>query len=445
MKHDTITGSATLLTLSLSLALGCAPVDGEVGDVIQALTGSAPSAPTSQGVVGPYGSNIWSVGGGTNRWSNVRLADVDGNGYDDLCGSYGDSWGCSLRLSNTWFEGFIEARDVRSFTSSTVRLADINGDGRADVCGRDYSGFRCLLSTGAAFVAPRNAAGALFTYVSDMSNTNGWNRPEYESTVMVGRVWFFTGLDVCARGTAGVICHYNIGEQGMVQGPTIREFSDAAGWNREEHYATLAMADVNGDGYMDICGRGGDGILCAVNDPAHNTFRPATRWTAQFSNLAGWSDPKYYRSIRFADVNGDGRADVCGRGGGGVYCGLSDGTGGFVGAENLVVPAMSDVAGFSAGAYPASLMLVDYDNDVRADVCMVGPYRYTTSTGATGVRDELYCARSRGGTQPSFEVTFRRTDGSGIVGVVAPGAIRTQSRGFCWVDALRDLRCTNAW
>jgi len=47
-------------------------------------------------------------------------------------------------------------------------------------------------------------------------------------------------------------------------------------------------------------------------------------WTRDFSDAQGWNGSEtYYGSIRLADVNGDGLADVCGRGIAGIYCNLS--------------------------------------------------------------------------------------------------------------------------
>ncbi len=453
MKHTPLT--IILSTLSLSL-VACAPVDGADDDITteaQALSGARPVSPLTQGVFGPMGTNVWSSGGGSNRWSDITLADVDGNGLDDLCGRYGDSWGCSLRPSNaTDFEGWVEAREVRSFSRSTVRLVDVDRDGRADVCGRDVSGYRCLLSrpsgSSITFVAPTAANGARVTYVADMRSANGWGSAQYESTVMLGRLEGARGLDVCARGSAGVICHFNIGATSpMVRSPQIAtDFSDANGWNRPEHFSTLTLADVNGDGRDDLCGRGGDGVYCALYDHLTRAFGPATLWTTQFSDGAGWNNPRYFASLRFADVNGDGAVDVCGRGGGGVYCGMSDARGSFMNAHAVMLTGLSDAAGFGDGARPMNLTLTDFDNDGRADLCMAGPFNTTTSWGQPTVREELFCARSRTLFGISFDALARRTDVSGIFDHVRAGRIRSNSRGFCYVDLIgNDVRCTNAW
>jgi hypothetical protein len=59
--------------------------------------------------------------------------------------------------------------------------------------------------------------------------------------------------------------------------------------------------------------------VCALSNG--RSFLPATVWLAEMSDTAGWLS--YGKSIRLVDVDGDGRADVCGRGPEGLVCGLS--------------------------------------------------------------------------------------------------------------------------
>ena len=38
------------------------------------------------------------------------------------------------------------------------------------------------------------------------------------------------------------------------------------------------------------------------------------------TNASGWTDAKYYESLQFADINGDGKAELCWRGASGIGC-----------------------------------------------------------------------------------------------------------------------------
>jgi len=103
------------------------------------------------------------------------------------------------------------------------------------------------------------------------------------------------------------------------------DFSDAAGWNSDQSYwGTIQFPNVNGDGKADVCGRGIKGIYCSTSNGS--AFLDTSLWLDNFSDAVGWkSDQSYWGTIQFPDVNGDGKADVCGRGSKGVYCGISTG------------------------------------------------------------------------------------------------------------------------
>jgi hypothetical protein len=67
-----------------------------------------------------------------------------------------------------------------------------------------------------------------------------------------------------------------------------------------------------------------------------------------FSDANGWGDPKYYSTIEFGDIDGDGKADICGRGSDEVHCFLSNGSG-F--PTEVVGPAWSDANGWGDPKY----------------------------------------------------------------------------------------------
>src|SRR5690606_32296979 len=82
-------------------------------------------------------------------------------------------------------------------------------------------------------------------------------------------------------------------------------------------YAPPAFTDVDGDGRADLCARGGAGVRCWLSDGAGwPTELPPIPW----SDASGWDDITNYATIRMGDVNGDGLADVCGRANAGVVC-----------------------------------------------------------------------------------------------------------------------------
>jgi hypothetical protein len=124
-------------------------------------------------------------------------------------------------------------------------------------------------------------------------------------------------------------------------------FSDAAGWNSgPQYYSTIQFADINGDGKADVCGRGNAGIDCALSNGT--SFGAISVWQPSFSDAAAWnSGPQYYSTIQLVDVNGDGKVDVCGRGNAGIDCALSNGTS--FGAVSVWQPSFSDAAAWNSG------------------------------------------------------------------------------------------------
>ncbi len=83
--------------------------------------------------------------------------------------------------------------------------------------------------------------------------------------------------------------------------------------------ASIRYGDINGDGRADVCGRSHEGLVCALS--SGRAFLAPSLWLAEMSDAAGWQP--YGATLALVDVNGDGRADVCGRGPEGLVCALS--------------------------------------------------------------------------------------------------------------------------
>src|SRR5690606_9495795 len=116
--------------------------------------------------------------------------------------------------------------------------------------------------------------------------------------------------DVCARSSAGIWCW--LARDGGWDGPTDAvPWGDSAGWTDVTSYATLRMGDTDGDGLADVCGRANDGVHCATSNGSG--FGAATLWRAGISDENAWNHARYYTTLRLADVNGDGREDLCAR------------------------------------------------------------------------------------------------------------------------------------
>jgi peptidoglycan/xylan/chitin deacetylase (PgdA/CDA1 family) len=177
------------------------------------------------------------------------------------------------------------------------------------------------------------------------------------------------------------LCRDELGELACAREETAH---DAAGMPRAafgrlkptlrlpETTRAMDVADVDGDGRADVCVVDRDDVSCAIAGP--HGFRPLRRWSA---GVAAWPEP----SLRLADVDGDGRADACARSGDAIVCARS--TGKSFGAPGTWLAHSSLAAG-------DRLELADLDGDGRADVC--GLHLSSGEAAPDGVA----CARSNG-------------------------------------------------
>src|SRR4051812_21220045 len=55
--------------------------------------------------------------------------------------------------------------------------------------------------------------------------------------------------------------------------------------------------DLNGDGRADVCGRGAAGIYCALSNGS--AFEGYSLWSHDFTDAQGWTDSSSFETIRF--------------------------------------------------------------------------------------------------------------------------------------------------
>lgn len=136
----------------------------------------------------------------------------------------------------------------------------------------------------------------------------------------------------------------------------VNQFSVANNWTADQ---PRYMSDINGDGMADIVGFSKAGVVTALADPASNSFTLSPNVLPIFSPNNGWpaTAPRF-----LADVNGDHRADIVGMDQG-VTVALADGKGGFA---NPV--SWSSKYGTVSTYKAADLLLADVNGDGKADV-----------------------------------------------------------------------------
>jgi len=317
----------------------------------------------------PFGDTLNGPGltdgsgwGSINYFTSIQLADVNGDGKADVCGRGVNGAMCWLGSG----AGFPTATDQGPLTNAagwsapkyreTIQWADVNGDGKDDLCARAAANFSCWLSTGTQFGTKVD--------LPNMGNDDGWDVPEYYGTIVAADVTGDGKADVCGRGWGGFECWKSTGSAFTAVGTYVDAFSNTNHGDDPSVYATLQLGDVTGDGKLDVCGRTHTNYVC-FKGGGNGKFTTQITGPAM-ADAQGWNKGKYYSSIQLADVNGDGKADVCARSSNGVHCWLSNGSG-F--PTEIDGPALTNASGWDQGVYASTIRFADVDGDGRADVC----------------------------------------------------------------------------
>lgn len=145
----------------------------------------------------------------------------------------------------------------------------------------------------------------------------------------------------------------------------INDFTySSGGWRIEKHPRTVA--DLTGDGRVDIVGFGDAGVLVSINN-GNGTFQSAKLAVNDFGYDQGWRVEQHPRFV--ADINRDGRGDIIGFGGAGVYVARNRGDGKFDAAK-LVLKDFGVDQGWRVDKHPR--YPVDLTGDGSADIIGFG-------------------------------------------------------------------------
>ncbi|CAO3409230.1 calcium-binding protein [Azospirillum largimobile] len=309
-----------------------------------------------------------------NRWDAQdiyprQLADVNGDGRVDIVGfKYFDVEVALGREDGT----FATSRAVMSgtFTANTLwgtngyprELADVNGDGRADIVGfTDSSVLIALGQADGTFGAVKTAYTGSFTVGTGWPSSNQYPR-------LVGDVDGDGMADIVGFGANQVFI-----AQGRADGtfaPMKVAYGDnytrnSGGWTSQDDFPRQ-LADVNGDGRMDIVGFASNGTYVSYGR-ADGTFSRMRLATTDYG-YNGWNTQSNYPRFA-ADVDGDGRADIVGFASNGVVVSRSvvndDTLSGGAGDDTLAGGLGDDVYRFGRG--DGLDRIVENDGDIDTD------------------------------------------------------------------------------
>lgn len=269
----------------------------------------------------------------------VRMADLTGDGFADLCWvsrtngltcRMGDGTGRFGPPMTLGLSGF----DIEP---ESLALGDIDGDLRADACGRDVDGILCV--TAATSFKP-------VRWTDAFASAGPATASDHSLAIVEGAVCGFAdGNVVCVRRDV----------ESVLSTWTVANAANAPMW----------PADLDGDGRPDWCVATTSGANCGLASEAHITD-DGVAWG--FSNHArvegsvavdGAVDDVIRSAI--ADVSGDGLADMCVALTDHVECAVSQGHGFGPRRTMLALAPGSTITG---------LWLGDVDGDGKADPCV---------------------------------------------------------------------------
>ena len=202
----------------------------------------------------------------------------------------------------------------------TIQLADITGDGKPELLGRNFNGVEAH-----EFDAVTGNWLPLYEGPDPvLSDAEGWDPPEYSSTIQTAQLDGQGGEELIARGSGGVIAWRYVNDtktwEVLVQGDSCCWDDDDPGWTDPSSYSTIQTGDVDGDGREELIGRDPtDGIEVYGYDEASDAWRGVTQASLELTNDEGYSAAEYYETIHTADFDGEPGVEIYVRASDGIH------------------------------------------------------------------------------------------------------------------------------
>jgi hypothetical protein len=313
----------------------------------------------------------WSDGMGWNepqQYRTIQLADIDGDGRAELIGRGSKGievyhWNEETHLWDAVSQAGPFA-DADGWTApdrySTIQLADLDGDGKAELIGRGSKGIE---------VWSWNVATHKWDALGQGGPFADWTAPEYYSTIQCADIDGDGKEELIGRGSNGLqTYHWNKATHvWSAHGQTGRgPLTDAEGWAAgPQYYSTIQLGDIDGDNKAELIARSGGGLM---------TFRWDGKWTqvsflpGDFADSGGWWGQQYYSSLQLADINGDGKAELIARSWDGLLVAAWHDKDWHFGPASDTRTVFADAAGWSAAASYLTIQCADINGDGKAEI-----------------------------------------------------------------------------
>ncbi|MGW0335306.1 FG-GAP-like repeat-containing protein [Streptomyces sp. NPDC003011] len=283
--------------------------------------GGAFGPASAEPVLKAFGHSQQAGGWFTDRHPRF-LADTTGDGRADIVGCHDDGVWVSLQDEEGKFTPLADEPALRAFGHDEKAggwladkhprfLADTTGDGRADIVGCHDDGVWVSLQD-----EDRTFADPLYV-LDDFGVDQGWSSVEEHPRFLISTT-SGAAVSIVGFGPQGVVVARGRGD-GRFEPSTLilNDFGLAQGWTGKKHLRFLA--DVTGDGNPDIVGFGDEGVWVSHNrgDGRFDQAQLVCRGFGYDEDAGAWRVDLHPRFL--ADITGDGRVDIVGFGGPGVY------------------------------------------------------------------------------------------------------------------------------
>jgi hypothetical protein len=232
---------------------------------------------------------------------------------------------------------------------------DVRGTGRADILGFGSAGVLWSENEGQLkFSTPSVVLDAF-------STKQGWHPDRHPR--FLGDTTGNGFPDIVGFSDQGVVVSRNNGVRFQKPYLRLEGLCTAQNWHFDKHPRTIA--DLTGDGKVDLIGFGDPGVYVALNngDGTFQSAKLALKNFGYFSSAGSWRVESHPRFV--VDVTGDGKADIVGFGNRGVVVALNNGDGTFKEAK-LVIESFGYNQGWRVDRQLR--LLVDMTGDGKVDI-----------------------------------------------------------------------------
>lgn len=289
--------------------------------------GFGASTRVAQGTIFRTPNDWFSVASHRRVW----VADVTGDGRADLVGvdSVGGIWvseSTGTTFNSSRMVLATELADANGYFDLAdhehVRLADMNADGKIDIVGIRPLNGAVVVATATGSATTASFTSSVFLSTSVLASANEWFLATAQPRLFLGDVTGDRRADIVAFDNNGGIW---VGESNGTSVATPRRiapsvFSNANGWFATTTQPRITLADVTGDGKLDVVGFGssavGDGDIWMLEAIGSGTsadfYQRILLDDSTFRVADGWFAAGRRPRVWVTDVTGDGRADVLG-------------------------------------------------------------------------------------------------------------------------------------